>query len=78
MLNGASSGNQTAGYTAVWVVCVCVRVCLYTLLAGSPGKLEDMLSSNVNPYGLAVDWDGIRDSVLDMATYCCSALADPG
>jgi hypothetical protein len=33
------------------------------------------LSTAVNQYNLAVDWDGIRDSVLDMATYCCSAMA---
>jgi hypothetical protein len=33
------------------------------------------LSNTVNPYNFAVDWDGIRDSVLDMATYCCSAMA---
>jgi hypothetical protein len=33
------------------------------------------LSTAVNQYNLAVDWDGIRASVLDMATYCCSAMA---
>lgn len=33
------------------------------------------LSNTANPYNFAVDWDGIRDSVLDMATYCCSAMA---
>jgi len=51
------------------VLCVCV-------CAGSPSTLMSRLSTSVNAYGLAVDWDGIRDSVLDMATYCCSALAD--
>lgn len=43
--------------------------------AGNPSALMAKLSTAVNPHNYAVDWDGIRDSVLDMATYCCSAIA---
>lgn len=42
---------------------------------GNPCALMAKLSGASNPYNLAVDWDGIRESVLDMATYCCSAMA---
>jgi hypothetical protein len=49
---------------------------VFALLSGSPAGLKAKLANTRNVRGLAVDWDGIRDSVLDMATYCCSALGD--
>jgi hypothetical protein len=45
------------------------------MLPGNPSVLMAKLTTTANPYNFAVDWGAIRDSVLDMATYCCSAVA---
>ena len=48
---------------------------LHALYAGNPCAMLAKLTHHANPKNYAVDWDGIRDLVLDMATYCCSAMA---